>query len=67
MAKPRESVYSSGIESQDVPHPKRFPGQNTEAAILALPDGRHVNMTLADEDSTDMQAYGEESRNCSYF
>lgn len=67
MAAPeRESTYGSA-EDQAIPHPARFPGTGTPACVLALANGRHVQMTLADEEDTDLAAYTNDVRAYSEF
>lgn len=65
-ASERESTYGS-METQSIPHPARFPGQDTPACVLPLANGRHVQMTLADEEDTDMEEYTSDIRAYSEF
>lgn len=66
MAKPVDPLYAPD-DGQSIPHPNRFPGSDTPAAVQALANGRRIQMTLADEDDTDMEEYGEFSRNCNTY
>ncbi len=65
MAKPKDPVY--GAETpQTIPHPDRFPGSDTPAGVLALANGRKVDMSLNDTNSAH-DGDAEFNRNCSYY
>lgn len=66
MAKPVDPLYAPD-GGQNIPKPDRFQGNDTPAAVMALANGRRIQMSLADEDDTDMSEFGEFQRNCNYY